>query len=190
MQAPDGSAVYLRLSTRPIAQPERVIGEELRRDLLAGGYWVVPPSDGAELAIVCAGPLAPEAHEAHAQIIEDSPGAGLLAVTSADRLHAGWTAAQRARTQGAAGAASHVERLLGALGPDAALVTVIDGHPASLSWLGGVAGHRAYPLGVEHFGQSGSLSELYAHYGLDVNAILTAAEGLSGRPVRYRFLQK
>jgi pyruvate dehydrogenase E1 component len=41
-------------------------------------------------------------------------------------------------------------------------------------------------LGVEHFGQSGSLGELYGHYGLDVNAILTAAEGLSGRPVRYR----
>jgi pyruvate dehydrogenase E1 component len=53
-----------------------------------------------------------------------------------------------------------------------------------------VLGHRVRALGVEHFGQSGSLSELYGHYGLDVNAILAAAEGLSGRPVRYRFLQK
>ena len=175
MQAPDGSAVYLRLSTRPIPQPDRVIGEDLRRDLLAGGYWIVPPGDAAELAIVCAGPLAPEAHEAHAQILEDSPGAGLLAVTSADRLHAGWTAAQRARAQGAASAASHVERLLGALGPDAALVTVIDGHPASLSWLGGVAGHRAYPLGVDHFGQSGDIPDLYRVHRLDVDAILEAA---------------
>ena len=51
-------------------------------------------------------------------------------------------------------------------------------------------GHRVRALGVEHFGQSGSLSELYGHYGLDVNAILAAAEGISGRPVRYRFLQK
>jgi pyruvate dehydrogenase E1 component len=175
MQAPDGSAVYLRLSTRPVPQPDRVIDEDLRRDLLAGGYWIVPPSDAAELAIVCAGPLAPEAHEAHAQILEDSPGAGLLAVTSADRLHAGWTAAQRARAQGAASAASHVERLLGALGPDAALVTVIDGHPASLSWLGGVAGHRAYPLGVDHFGQSGDIPDLYRVHRLDVDAILEAA---------------
>jgi pyruvate dehydrogenase E1 component len=175
MQAPDGTAVYVRLSTRPVPQPDRVIGEDLRRDLLAGGYWIVPPSDGAELAIVCAGPLAPEAHEAHAQILEDSPGAGLLAVTSADRLHAGWTAAQRARAQGAASAASHVERLLGALGPDAALVTIIDGHPASLSWLGGVAGHRAYPLGVDHFGQSGDIPDLYRIHRLDVDAILEAA---------------
>src|SRR6185369_2925818 len=55
MQAPDGTAVYVRLSTRPVPQPDRVIGEDLRRDLLAGGYWIVPPSDGAELAIVSAG---------------------------------------------------------------------------------------------------------------------------------------
>ena len=60
----------------------------------------------------------------------------------------------------------------------------------ALSWLGGVHGHRVRALGVEHFGQSGSLPELYGHYGLDVNAILAAAEGISGRPVRYRFLQK
>jgi pyruvate dehydrogenase E1 component len=48
-----------------------------------------------------------------------------------------------------------------------------------------VAGHRVRALGVEHFGQSGSLSEVYRHYGLDVNAILTAAEGIAGRPARY-----
>jgi len=52
--------------------------------------------------------------------------------------------------------------------------------------LGGVLGHRVRALGVEHFGQSGSLQELYAHYGLDANAIMAAAEGLRGRPVRYR----
>jgi pyruvate dehydrogenase E1 component len=66
-------------------------------------------------------------------------------------------------------------------------VTVTDGYPETLSWLGGVCGHRVRALGVEHFGQSGSIGELYGHYGLDVNAILTAAEGISGQPVRYRF---
>jgi pyruvate dehydrogenase E1 component len=70
---------------------------------------------------------------------------------------------------------------------DAVLVTVTDGYPETLSWLGAVCGHRVRALGVEHFGQSGSISELYGHYGLDVNAILTAAGGISGRPVRYRF---
>jgi pyruvate dehydrogenase E1 component len=174
MQRPDGSSVYLRLSTRPIEQPDRVIGDELRRDILAGGYWIAPPAPDAELAIVCAGPLVPEAREAHAQIAEDCPGAGLLAVTSADRLHAGWTAAQRARAAGEHAEPAHVERLLGGLGPDAALVTVIDGHPATLSWLGGVGGQRVYPLGVDHFGQSGDIPDLYRLHRLDADAIIEA----------------
>ena len=104
----------------------------------------------------------------------------MLAVTSADRLSAGWHAAQRAREQGDREARAHVEDLLSALPRDAAIVTVTDAYPEALSWLGGVCGHRVRALGVEHFGQSGSLSELYGHYGLDVNAILAAAEGISG----------
>jgi pyruvate dehydrogenase E1 component len=82
---------------------------------------------------------------------------------------------------------SHIETLLGELPRDAALITVTDAHPEALSWIGGVCGHRVRALGVEHFGQSGSIPELYGHYGLDVNAILAAAEGITGRPVRYRF---
>ena len=65
--------------------------------------------------------------------------------------------------------------LLAPLAPDAALVTVIDGHPASLSWLGAVAQHRVQPLGVEHFGQSGDIPDLYRVYGIDADAIIGAA---------------
>jgi pyruvate dehydrogenase E1 component len=83
-----------------------------------------------------------------------------------------------------------VEELLSALPRDAAIVTVTDAYPEALSWLGGVRGHRVRALGVEHFGQSGSIPELSGHSGLDVNAILAAAEGISGRPVRYRWLQR
>jgi pyruvate dehydrogenase E1 component len=105
-----------------------------------------------------------------------------LAVTSADRLNAGWHAAEQARRnagQGGATAGSRdsraaVERLLAPLAPDAALVTVIDGHPATLSWLGAVRGHTVQALGVEHFGQSGDLADLYRHYHIDAGAILDA----------------
>jgi pyruvate dehydrogenase E1 component len=55
------------------------------------------------------------------------------------------------------------------------MVTVIDAHPATLSWLGAVAQHRVFPLGVEHFGQSGDIPDLYRVYGLDSDAILAAA---------------
>ncbi len=58
----------------------------------------------------------------------------------------------------------------------AAFVTVLDGHPAGLSWLGAVYGHRVHPLGVEHFGQTGTVADLYRHYGIDAASIRTAAE--------------
>jgi pyruvate dehydrogenase E1 component len=185
-----GGSIYLRLSTRPIEQLPRPMTKVLREEITAGGYWLRRPEPGAVLAIVYTGAVAPEAIEAAGLLSEDRRGVGVLAVTSADRLSAGWHAAQRAREQGDSETRAHVEELLSALPRDAALVTVTDAYPEALSWLGGVLGHRVRALGVEHFGQSGSISELYGHYGLDVNAILSAAEGISGRPVRYRFLQK
>jgi pyruvate dehydrogenase E1 component len=185
-----GGSVYLRLSTRPIDQPSRAVTRELRHDIIGGAYWMRRPEPGTDLAIVYTGAVAPEAIEAAGLLAEDQRGLGVLAVTSADRLSAGWHAAQRARELGEPDARAHVEVLLGELPRDAAIVTVTDAYPEALSWFGGVRGHRVRALGVEHFGQSGSLSELYGHYGLDVNAILSAAEGITGRPSRYRFLQK
>ena len=52
--------------------------------------------------------------------------------------------------------------------------TAIDGHPATLSWIGGVAGHRTVALGVEHFGQTGTVGDLYRHYGIDAAGIAQA----------------
>jgi pyruvate dehydrogenase E1 component len=175
MQAPDGGSVYLRLSTRPLPQPRRTMTPALRDAVVAGGYWVHPPAPGAELAIVYTGPVAPEAMAAHATIADEVPGTGLLAVTSPDRLHAGWRAAL---THGAdargAGGRSPIDALLAPLAPDAALVTVLDGHPATLSWLGAVRGQRVYPLGVERFGQSGDVPDVYRVHRIDEDAIIDA----------------
>ncbi|MEO5372863.1 MAG: transketolase [Alphaproteobacteria bacterium] len=168
MQRDDGGSVYLRLSTRALEQPTRTLDPALEDAMVAGGYWLKPPGAGASLAIVYCGAVAPEAAEAHRQLLEDVPDAGLLAVTSPDRLYAGWTAARRDRE------ISHVERLLAPLGARASLVTVMDGHPLTLAWLGGVAQHRVQPLGVDRFGQTGDLPDIYAAYGLDVDAILDA----------------
>lgn len=174
MQAPDGGSVYLRLSTRPVTQPDRSVDADLEAAIIDGGYWEIAPDPSAELAIVYTGAVAPEAHAAIEALREDMPGIGLLAVTSADRLQSGWLDAKAARRAGQ-NAVSPVERLLGALSPNAALVTVIDGHSATLSWLGSVARHRVFPLGNRAFGQSGDVVDLYDHYGLDSDAILGAA---------------
>jgi pyruvate dehydrogenase E1 component len=184
-----GGSVYLRLSTRPLEQIPRTVTPELRNAIIDGGYWLRRPEPHCDLAIVYSGAVAPEAIAAAGLLGEDRRGVGVLAVTSADRLSAGWHACQRAREEGQAHARAHAEVLLEALPRDAALVTVTDAYPEALSWLGGVRGHRLRALGVEHFGQSGSIGELYGHYGLDTNAILAAAAAMTGRPARYRFLQ-
>ena len=108
-------------------------------------------------------------------LAEDMPGIGLLAVTSADRLHKDWIRARHARRSGVAGAVAHVENLLARAGGATALITVCDAHSATLGWLGSVAGQAIYPLGVDGFGQSGDIPDLYAHYGIDAGSILDAA---------------
>ncbi len=123
------------------------------------------------------GAVTPEAIAAHESVARDFAGAGLLVLTSPDRLHADWLAAQRnrGRTAGAVDrSASPVERLLAPLSRDARIVTVIDGHPLALSWLGAVRGQRVVPLGIETFGQSGDIHDLYRTYKLDAAAIIDA----------------
>jgi pyruvate dehydrogenase E1 component len=181
-----GGSVYFRLSTRPIEQPKREMTDALARDIIDGAYWMRRPGPNAEVVIAYAGAIAPEAIAAAGLMAEDRRDVGLLAITSADRLNAGWTAAQRARERGVTGAQSLVERLLGDIPRDCGVVTVLDGHPATLAWLGAVRGHRVRALGVEHFGQTGSLAELYRHYGIDTTAIMRAAQALgAGRPLRH-----
>jgi pyruvate dehydrogenase E1 component len=177
IQSPDGESVYLRLTTRSIPQVARS-DDGWKEGALKGGYWLREPAPQAEAALVYCGALAPEALAAWEALAEDVPGIGLLAVTSPDLLHRGWSARRAGRWAGGAAGPSHVETLLAPLSPGAGLVTLIDGAPAALSWLGGVHGHRVSPLGVERFGQTGSLRDLYRVYRLDVDAVVEAAAEL------------
>ncbi len=181
-----GGSVYLRLSTRAIEQPKREMSEALARDIVDGAYWLREPGPNPEIVVAFSGAVAPEAIEAVGLMAEDRRDVGLLAVTSADRLNAGWTAAARARERGLVHAQSHVERLFAAIPHYCGIVTVTDAHPATLGWLGAVAGHRVRPLGVEHFGQTGTIADLYRHHGIDANAIVSAAQAFApAKPIRY-----
>jgi pyruvate dehydrogenase E1 component len=181
-----GGSVYLRLSTRPVEQPKRSLTPDHRREIIDGAYWLRRPGPNCQVVVAYTGAIAPEAIQAIGLMAEDRRDVGLLAVTSADRLNAGWTAAQRARERGLAHARSHIEQMLDEVPAHAGIVTVLDGHPTTLAWLGAVAGHRVRSLGVEHFGQTGSIPDLYRHYGIDANAIVAAAAALTpGRPIRH-----
>ena len=179
-----GGSVYLRLSTNPLEQPGRRRDDAFRQGAIDGAYWLRPPGPNSDVVIAYQGAVAPEAIRAAGMIAEGRRDVGVLAVTSADRLNAGWTAAQRARARGNASARSHAEALMQSLPRDCTLVTVIDGHPATLSWLGAVAGHRTIPLGVEPFGQTGTIGDLYRHFGIDAETIAARVAGLTvGRPI-------
>jgi pyruvate dehydrogenase E1 component len=180
IEDPAGESTYLRLSTRVVRQVERS-DDAWREEALAGGYWLREPAPTSEAAIIAMGAVMPEALAAWEELREDVAGLGLLAVTSPDLLHRGWTAAQAGRWSGAH-SASHVERLLSRLSRQAGLVTLADAAPASLSWLGSVLGQRVAPLGVETFGQTGNLADLYAAYRLNGQAITEAVAELLVEP--------
>ncbi|MCJ8332775.1 MAG: transketolase [Epibacterium sp.] len=180
-----GGSVYLRLTTNPIEQPGKRADEAFRQGAIDGAYWMRPPGPNCEVVIAYQGAVAPEAIKAAGVLSDSRRDVAVLSITSADRLNAGWTAAQRTRARGNPNAFSHIETLLAELPPHCKIITVIDGHPATLSWLGSVAGHQAISLGVEHFGQTGTIGDLYRHYGIDAEAIVNRVHGLTaGRAPR------
>jgi pyruvate dehydrogenase E1 component len=157
---PDGSAAYFRLSTRPIDQ--ELAGHATREDVLAGGYRL-RPADAAKVTIAAMGAVVPEALAAAEEI-----GAEVVCITSADLLFR----ALQARSGLGDGDPSILERLFPVARP---LVTVLDGHPHTLSFLGAVHAVPIACLGVQRFGQSGDIGELYEHHQIDAESILGAA---------------
>ena len=178
-----GGSVYLRLSTRTIDQPVREMTPDLKHAIIDGGYWIEPPAAGTKAVIAYTGTVAPEARAAAADLKASGIAVAVLAVTSAGRMHAGWTAAQHQRRAGNAPAASHIETLLGGLDRDCAIVSVIDGHPAALSWLGSVHGHRLAAHGVEAFGETGTIADLYRLHGLDAANLAASVKTMIGDTV-------
>jgi pyruvate dehydrogenase E1 component len=164
---PGGSSAYFRLSTRPVDQalaavPDDPAAREQRRlDVLAGGYRL---REGDGVTIVAVGALVPEALEAAAEL-----DAEVVCLTSPDLVFR----ALQARA-GLQDGSEHA--ILARLFPVARpLVTVLDGHPHTLAFLAGVHGAPIACLGVSQFGQSGDITDLYRHHGIDVETIVGAA---------------
>ena len=170
MQADDGGSVYLRLSTRPLEQPQRRIDSALAQDIIDGAYWLRRPGPNCELVIAYQGVIAEEAIHAAGHLAEFRRDIGVLAVTSADRIYADFNAASKSQNR-----ISHIEKLLADVPHHASILTVIDGHPATLAWLGGVRGNPTTGHGVETFGQTGRVIDLYRHFGIDHESLVRSA---------------
>jgi pyruvate dehydrogenase E1 component len=173
---PDGSSAYLRLSTRPVEQALAAVPtdpaarERRRRQVVAGGYLLRRPADTPRVTIAAMGALVPEALAAAERLSELGVEADVLCVTSPDLL---FRAVQARRGRG--GADSWI---LDQVLPEhraAPLVTVLDGHPHTLTFLATVNRVPTTSLGVTAFGQSGDLADVYAHHGIDTDSIIAAA---------------
>jgi pyruvate dehydrogenase E1 component len=170
----DGESLYLRLSTRPIAQAlAPAPTEELRRASVRGAYRLfdarsVPGYDpDRAVNVFAAGVMAPEALAAARELGERGIFASVIAVTSADMLYRGLRAPR-----------PYLEELVTAAEEDVPIVSVLDGHSHALAFLGGALGVPQLALGVDDFGQSGTRGDLYRHYGIDAPGIVAAARTL------------
>ncbi len=179
---PDGESLYLRLSTRSVDQrpflaaKERVGDERLRGDVLAGAYRLVEPSGPAELVIAASGPVVTEAVAGAAGLEAEGVPTLVIDVTSSDRLFRGWRGAlERAASSGTpASDDHHLTSLLEPAERRVPIVTVHDAASHHLAWLGGVYGARTVPVGVDRFGQSGTIADLYEIFGLLPGQIVNA----------------
>ena len=177
VQSESGDCSYFRLSTRIIEQIDRA-DTTWKAGTLKGAYWRKEPPRETKLIIAYCGAIAPEAKEACELLKEDFGGIGLLAITSPDLLHRDWQNSGRSRFTRGQKQKSHIENLFEDLSVDCKIISIIDGSPTTLSWLGSVRGMKQRALGVEEFGQTGDLIDLYAHYRLDADAIIDAAADL------------
>jgi len=169
LQMENGGSVYLRLSTRSIEQPHRQIDESLKENILKGGYWLKKPGANPHIIIIYQGVIANEVIEAASMLGERFKDIGVLSVTSSDNLFHDWK--NTSSNFFFFFAQSHIETLLSSVPKDTKLITVIDGHPMTLSWVGSVYGHKTITLGVDRFGQTGNIKDLFSEFEIDSNSI-------------------
>jgi len=173
---PEGSSAYLRLSTRPVSQKlagmpaDPAARERRRRQVVAGAYPLRRASKPA-VTIAAMGAVVPEALAAAERLETAGVAADVVCVTSPGLLFR----ALRAR-QGLPGPGEPwiLEQAFPAARATP-LVTVLDGHPHTLSFLATVNRVPHAALGVAQFGQSGSIEDLYRYNGIDTDSIIRAA---------------
>ena len=170
-----GQSLYLRLSTRPIAQAVRHSTPEWRRRVLAGGYWLRDYRQEGDyeerprVHLFASGVMLEEALQASDLACDDGIYVNVINVTSADRLFRDYFEAA-----GSGAGTSYLDELLPTADRQTPAITLLDGHPLTLAWLGTIFSAPVKPLGVVQFGQTGSVQELYHQHRIDTDAVLTA----------------
>jgi pyruvate dehydrogenase E1 component len=171
-----GTSAYLRLSTRPVEQALACVPEDpqarerRRRQVLAGGYRVRESAGAPEVTLVGMGAIMPELLSAADELTAAGIAVDAVCLTSPDLIFR----ALQTRQGLYDGEDAVLDELFGAE-RTAPIVSVLDGHPHTLSFLAAIAGAPLACLGVQDFGQSGDVQDLYRHFGIDADTIVGAA---------------
>jgi pyruvate dehydrogenase E1 component len=187
---PNELAFYFRLTTRPIDQTpfndarDRLGEALLRSQVLAGAYRLVDGRNTAGVTIedtnapvvhlVGTGAVMPEVLEAAKELASEGVIAHVVDITSPGRLYGSW---QRTLKQGIRTAST--PSFPGALRPvfteRAPIVSIHDGASHAMAWLGSALGMPQVAMGVDVFGQSGTIHDLYKIHDLDSGSIVNGA---------------
>jgi pyruvate dehydrogenase E1 component len=176
---PDGTSSYFRLTTRPIAQALAAVPddpgrrEERRRQALAGGYCLHGAPSAPAVTVVAVGAVIPEAIAAAHELEQAGVPCDVVCLTSPDLIFRALQARQ--------GLGEGDCEILDELFPTdrvAPIVSVLDGHPHTLSFLSAIRCTPIACLGVSDFGQSGDVEDLYRYFGIDTDTIVGAAVDL------------
>jgi pyruvate dehydrogenase E1 component len=181
------NSTYLRLTSKPVDQslltvpPEAGAREHLRGQVIRGAYRLVDRSGEAgyqpgknAVHIFAVGAMIPEAVAASRQLAEQGVFANVFNVTGAGPLYREFQDSRHAAISGEVPPRHLLEELVPPGGPRVPVVTVVDGHPHSLAWIGAALNAPTCPLGVAGFGQSGMISDLYREYKIDAPSIRAA----------------
>ena len=183
-------STYLRLTTYRVDQDLLVLPsdpdsrERLRQQVLTGAYRLVDrrveseyQPGGNVVHVLACGALIPEAVEASRRLLGEEVMANVINVTGPGPLYRHFQESVLAAMKPEPAASEFMKDVIPTEDRRAPIVTVLDGHPHSLAWVGGALNTRTFPLGVTGFGQSGSRAELYQEYKIDVDSIMEACFG-------------
>jgi pyruvate dehydrogenase E1 component len=147
--------------------------------VIAGAYRLADASElaatGAPVVTLAAtGAVLPETLAAAAELADEGIAAHVVDVTSLDRVYHAWRGAIREGVRSARPPAQPGV-LRTAFPAGVPVVTVHDASSHAMAWLGSALGVACVPMGVDGFGQSGSVQELYRVHDLAPGAIVNAA---------------
>ena len=121
--------------------------------------------------------MAPEALAAAAELDEEGVQATVVHLSSPDRTYRSWqrTFAASAKSAAVVRRPSHLHRLVPQTERRRPVVSVHDASSHSLAWIGSALGTRQYNLGVDRFGESGTIADLHDIVGISAGSIVNAA---------------